>query len=137
MSYALDQIAGFAPPTETLSLKDFLKSDWEALPVRQGRIPGETEMRNMSSKLVPRRPIIRSKKFDVSRNGVSSLVSYVQSMLPKGHKFEVTVETHSRRLNVTFYYAGIKRMFSSNKNEFKVATCVPRSIAKSYRGVSA
>ena len=133
MSYALDQIAGFAPPTETLSLKDFLKSNWEAMPERRGRILGESETRNMSSRLIPQRPIIRSKKFDVSLSGVSSLVGYVQSMLPKDHKIKVTVETHPRRLVVTFYYSGGRRTFSSSTKNFSVATCVPRNIAKDYR----
>ena len=133
MSYALDQIAGFAPPTETLSLKDFLKSGWESLPKRRGLILGESEMRNMSTHLIPKQPTIRSKKFDVSRTGVNALVGYVVSMLPKGHNVEIMVETYPRRVVVIFYCGETVLRFASTTERFKVATSVPRDIAKKYR----
>lgn len=136
MSYALDQIAGFAPPTETIPFKDFLKMDWVPLPVRRGRsyISSESEMRNMSAYLVPKQPTIRSKKFDVNKVGVISLVKYATSMLPKDHDVEIMVETHPRRLVVIFYCGGFVLRFSSTIERFKVATSVPRDIAKKYRG---
>lgn len=133
MSYALDQIAGFAPPTETLTLKDFLKSGWEPLPERRGFISGESETRNASAYLIPKQPTLRTKKFDVNSVGVISLVNYVTSMLPKKHNVEVTVETHPRRLVVIFSYSGGIRRFASSPKQFKVATCVPRYLAKKYR----
>ncbi len=133
MSYALDQIAGLSPSTETLSLGDFLKSGWEPLPLRQGRVPGESEMRNMSTHLIPKQPTIRSKKFDVSTTGVNALVGYVVSMLPKGHNVEIMVETHPRRVVVIFYCGETVLRFASNTERFKVATSAPRDIAKKYR----
>ena len=136
MSYALDQIAGFAPPTEILSLKEFLKSNWEPLPERRGRISGESETRNISTHLIPKQPTLRTKKFDINNMGVISLVNYVNSMLPKKHNAEVVVETHPRRLVVIFYCGGFVLRFASNSKQFKVATSVPRDIAKKYRGAS-
>lgn len=133
MSYALDQIAGVAHRTETLSLKEFIASGWEPLPERRGRVVGESETRNTSAYLIPRPPTLRTKKFSVDNAGVISLVNYVTSMLPKKHNIEVVVETHPRRLVVTFFYGEGVRRFSSSPKEFKVATCVPRSIAKEYR----
>lgn len=61
MRYALDQIAGLSPPTETLSLEDFLKSGWEPLPGRRGRISGESEMCNMSTHLIPKQPTMKHR----------------------------------------------------------------------------
>lgn len=133
MSYALDQIAGFAPPSETLTLKDFINSGWEPLPERRGRISGESETRNTSAYLIPKQPTLRTKKFDVNSVGVISLVNYVTSMLPKNHNVEVTIETHPRRLVVILSYGGDIRRFASSPKQFKVATCVPRSVAKKYR----
>jgi hypothetical protein len=133
MSYALDQIAGFAPPSETLTLKDFINSGWEPLPERRGRISGESETRNTSAYLIPKQPTLRTKKFDVNSVGVISLVNYVTSMLPKNHNVEVTIETHPRRLVVILSYGEGIRRFASSPKQFKVATCVPRSVAKKYR----
>ena len=133
MSYALDQIAGFAPPSETLTLKDFINSGWEPLPERRGRISGESETRNTSAYLIPKQPTLRTKKFDVNSVGVISLVNYVTSMLPKNHNVEVTIETYHRRLVVILSYGGGIRRFASSPKQFKVATCVPCSVAKKYR----
>lgn len=134
MSYALEQIAGVAPRTETLSLKEFIASGWEPLPERRGRIiAGESETRNTSAYLIPQPPTLRTKKFSVDNAGVISLVNYVTSMLPKKHNIEVTIETHPRRLVVIFSYGEGIRRFASSPKQFKVATCVPRSVAKEYR----
>ena len=133
MSYALDQIVGFAPPSETLTLKDFINSGWEPLPERRGRISGESETRNTSAYLIPKQPTLRTKKFDVNSVGVISLVNYVTSMLPKNHNVEVTIETYHRRLVVILSYGGGICRFASSPKQFKVATCVPRSVAKKYR----
>lgn len=133
MSYALDQIAGVTPRTETLSLKEFIAAGWEPLPERRGRISGESEMRNTSAYLIPKPPTLRTKKFSVDNAGVTSLVNYVTSMLPKNHNVEVTIETHPRRLVVVFSYGEGIRRFASSPKQFKVATCVPRDLAKKYR----
>lgn len=133
MSYALDQIAGFTLPIQTLTLKDFINSGWEPLPERRGFISGESETRNTSAYLIPKQPTLRTKKFDVNSVGVISLVNYVTSMLPKKHNVEVTVETHPRRLVVIFSYSGGIRRFASSPKQFKVATSVPRDVAKKYR----